>query len=129
MGGAELFNMRHCRVSRGGLTRAIAGDNRPVRRPGRATVRGAYARAGRCLALLGGLLLLGGLARPAAAQFTTDAFPRLVLTAPWDVPGCSAPATTHPLPQHPDHGSVTYTLSPATLRGGRMYGRGISGVG
>ena len=71
--------------------------------------------AGPCvLALVVGLLLVGGLARPAAALpvFTPATFPRLILALPWEVTGatCTAPPTTHALPTATGSGTVTYTL-------------------
>ena len=66
------------------------------------------------LALVVGLLLVGGLARPAAAEpvFTPASFPRLILALPWEATGatCTAPPTTHNLPTATGSGTVTYTL-------------------
>ena len=64
-------------------------------------------------ALVVGLLLVGGLARPATAEpvFTPATFPRLILALPWEATGatCTAPPTVYNLPAT-GSGTVTYTL-------------------
>ena len=67
------------------------------------------------LALVVGLLLVGGLARPATATpvFTPASFPHLILALPWEATGATctaAPPTTHNLPTATGSGTVTYTL-------------------
>ena len=65
-------------------------------------------------ALVVGLLLVGGLARPATAQpvFTPATFPRLILALPWEATGdaCTAPPAVYNLPTATGSGTVTYTL-------------------